>query len=333
MSNTLDFVIKNGVISECYGPEGQVYGLEGDIVVPEGVREIRETLSVFWFSCRSVVLPNTVKRIGKTTFANNENLEKVHLPDGIKKIGKSAFWGCENLSDIVVPPNTEIEEGAFFNCRKLADDDGFLIFNGTLFNYYGHQKTLVIPDNVTAISNLAFMFSGAKTIIVHDKVNKIAEDAFAHSAALETVILPASMTTITKRTFDHSFGLKCAVLPGVKLDQFKEVRLSPAAAEGFLAHNDAFTDLDIIQDYMLYISENKKRYLPTLFSKDLIHCIDVLAQLGKITPQNIDDFLDGAQAANAVQCVAFLLDWKNKNVSPAQIEKRQKKQQEKLFDL
>ena len=46
---------------------------------------------------------------------------------------------------------TDIKEAAFEGCKKLADEDGFIIVNGMLFDYIKDESDIVIPSGVNHI--------------------------------------------------------------------------------------------------------------------------------------------------------------------------------------
>ena len=63
---------------------------------------------------------------------------------------------CESLSGIVIPDSvTHIGFGAFCNCENLANEDGFVIVNNILYDYWGDAESIIIPDGVTAIEDSA----------------------------------------------------------------------------------------------------------------------------------------------------------------------------------
>ena len=79
-----------------------MYGLQTEVVIPEGVTEIGESA----FSCShipSVRFPSTLKKIEKQAFMYAFDLTKITLPDGLETIGDEAFGGCRFKKAIVLP--------------------------------------------------------------------------------------------------------------------------------------------------------------------------------------------------------------------------------------
>ena len=84
---------------------------------------------------------------------------------------------------------------------------------------------------------------------------------------------------------------------------------------GFLNNFELFTDEEIIAEYKKYATSQKKKLLPDIFKDDNVKAISWYAENGVITKKNFEtDFLNPAMAANATQCVAYLLNWKNENL-------------------
>ena len=61
-----------------------------------------------------------------------------------------------------------------------------------------------------------------------------------------------------------------------------------------------------------YIGSYKKNYLPYIFENDFVEGMKAIAETGKIDLKEFDDvYLIPAQEANAIQCTAFLVEWRN----------------------
>lgn len=78
------FQIENGCLKKYTGTDAEV-------VVPDGITRIGETV---FDECRNLVnvcLPESVTRIGRGAFYQCSRLEKIVLPEGLEKIEKELF--------------------------------------------------------------------------------------------------------------------------------------------------------------------------------------------------------------------------------------------------
>lgn len=94
-------------------------------------------------------------------------LTKVYLPNNIKKIEGEAFRNCEKLSSVDWHAQCDIPELCFAYCLKLST-----------FNF----------DNIAAIGNDAFMYSGLTEVILPYNIEKIGLGTFRYCNELSSVI-------------------------------------------------------------------------------------------------------------------------------------------------
>ena len=85
---------------------------------------------------RVVNIPEGVKHIASRVFEKKNRVRKVILPESLSSIGYCAFSECHNLRDINISTSVAVDDNAFSDCPKLADENGFIIINGVLFGYY-----------------------------------------------------------------------------------------------------------------------------------------------------------------------------------------------------
>jgi hypothetical protein len=81
-------------------------------------------------------------------------LTTIDIPDSITRIGFWAFAGCRKLASVSLPGSKiTYGTGAFSGCRKLADKKKMVIIANILFDYFGHEEHVVIPDGVIALGD------------------------------------------------------------------------------------------------------------------------------------------------------------------------------------
>jgi hypothetical protein len=150
-----------------------IYTIHDDIlIINEGETELtKEALrGVRDRQIMKVQFPSTLKKIGKETFMYNSHLESINLPPSLIEIGDSAFYQCCELKNIDIPITLpKIGTDAFLGCKKINK----LIYYDYGRRYYGWvgQKTacpneLVIPDNVIAIDDYAFLQCLSRTCCI-----------------------------------------------------------------------------------------------------------------------------------------------------------------------
>jgi hypothetical protein len=114
-------------------------------------------------------------------------------------------------------------------------------------------------------------------------------------------------------------GVRGIVAPHVPLADlsFSQATAKRMAVRSFLCATDRYTDEGIRAEYVKYALTQRKKLLPEIFAEDLVPALAFYAGQKKITAANFDtEYLTPATAANAAECLAFLLEWSSKNISP-----------------
>ena len=93
-----------------------------EIIIPEGVKEIKFNA---FFGCeflKTVVLPDSLTRIEDEVFAGCSSLESVKIPNNVTTIGVGAFEYCTALQSVNLPTSLQKLGGKVFaNCINLVD--------------------------------------------------------------------------------------------------------------------------------------------------------------------------------------------------------------------
>ena len=156
-----------------------------------------------------VRIPDKVRTIGYGAFCDCRELISVELPEDLTEIGEAAFLRCDRLSNIALPESVKtIENQAFRGCRALADEDGFLIIRGVLYDYLGDFSEVCVPHGVTRIGAYAFAENKKiRRVTLPDSVKSIGSGAFWECTDLEHIDLPESVTDIEDEAFCGCRGL------------------------------------------------------------------------------------------------------------------------------
>ena len=168
MSELKDFVIENGVLTKYVGQGG-------DVVIPDGVKEIGERAFEFCDLLTAVTISAGLKKIGIRAFRACSNLKSLNILEGVEKIEEEAFADCYGLEEIHFPKTLNIiGRRAFKSCRSLTE--------------------LSCPENLKAIGYAAFSnCSSLSKVILNEGLLMILDSAFCRCENITEVILPKSI--------------------------------------------------------------------------------------------------------------------------------------------
>ena len=241
-----------------------------------------------------VVIPEGVTKIGNEVFRGKKKITGVVVPEGVREIGGFAFCDCIKLERILLPQSLEmVRMGAFMECRNLTE----LIFP--------QSAQLEDPD---------------RTINYSFRMQRVEFPVTMHFTPLwEDDLLD----------LEGCSALSDLVCPGVPMEQLAPKR-KLAAIQGYICHTEKYTDSEVRKSYDSYLFKQKKNLLPLIWQFDAVHILKILADNGKLTAKTLDaEYLEPASKANAIQCVSFLLDWKNANTDAAKPRRAPKSELDK----
>jgi len=148
--------------------------LTGDVIIPDGITQIRNYLFAGCESIASVTIPEGVNSIGNSAFSNCGNLESVTIPESVTSIGDSAFSNCSNLTSVTIP-------------------EGVTSIGSSSFSYCSSLTSVTIPEGVTSIGSSAFSYcAGLYRIILPQSITEIGENVFYNSENVEIAALQNS---------------------------------------------------------------------------------------------------------------------------------------------
>ena len=179
--------------------DGVLYKYTGDatdIVIPDGVTEIKSNVFINNSNITSIVIPGTVKKLEDSAFANCTKLKKVIMKDGVEIIGDRTFRKCTSLSEITIPDTvTAIGKNAFSEDTALTSISlpKALITIGS----YGFDKSgltsITIPGSVEMMGFRAFAnCTSLQKVVLEDGVKKVGSSAFSEDSALTSVTFPST---------------------------------------------------------------------------------------------------------------------------------------------
>ena len=192
-----------------------------ELIIPEGVSEIKEYAFCHCTSITKVTIPNSVTNIGSDAFAFCSSITQLSIGDGVQTIDNSAFFTCSSLEQVTIGNQiTEIGQNAFNNCSKIVAVN----YTGDIakwcsINFYDYSSNplycarnlyinntlltkLTIPDDITEIKNFAFYNCDALTqVTIPNSVTNIGESAFNDCDGLTEITIPNNVTNISEKAF------------------------------------------------------------------------------------------------------------------------------------
>lgn len=209
---------EEGVSDSSNQPEPDAQGF----TIEDGV------LTAYSGTDKNIVIPDGVTEIRTGVFQNNTDIESVTFPDSLKKIGDFAFSGCTNLNCELKFPEFENENGKIEGLEEI----GSSAFNGCS----GFTGDLYIPNSVVLMENRAFYgcsgFTGelhistmlssiqAETfygcgftgeLIIPDNVDQVGCSAFSGCKRITSVVIGKNLRVINPSVFENCTGIKSIV--------------------------------------------------------------------------------------------------------------------------
>ena len=202
------FVIIHGVL---YG----YFGEDSSVIIPNNVTGISYGAFNWCTNLTNITIPNSVTEICDYAFSFCNSLTSITIPNSVKSIGDEAFAGCEKLTTIFIPKSVvTIGDGAFQGCEGLADRNGFVIVRGVLYDYFGEDSSVIIPNGVTGIGRWAFNCCDSMTdVTIPDSVASIGDWAFDSCENLTNITIPNGVTNIGDWAFKGCGSLTSITIP------------------------------------------------------------------------------------------------------------------------
>ncbi|MBE6288100.1 MAG: hypothetical protein E7099_07960 [Mediterranea massiliensis] len=174
-------------------------------------------LSVLDLSKAHIVEGGEEYKEGYTTLDENGNETMHELHTANNTIGEYMFSGTK-LSEIQLPETTTtIEMSAFNYCRflkKIIMPEGITRIMDMAFLWCVSLEEINIPDSLSAIEYGVFGHCDAlQTVIIPDGIKSIGEYAFSSCVSLTSVSIPSSVTEIQEGAFDRCIKLQEIHLP------------------------------------------------------------------------------------------------------------------------
>ena len=160
-----------------------------NLVIPEGVTNIRDEAFEGNEKILSVRFPKSLETIGDSAFSGCSGITKIALNEELEDIGYDAFRGTK-LTEIEIPSNVNSIGASAFNCEMQVTSSNlyFCDIDGILFDNYEtkliiypsskHDKHYDLPDGILEISYFAFEDSSLQSISLPDSIKSLGTHIF-----------------------------------------------------------------------------------------------------------------------------------------------------------
>lgn len=216
---------------------------------------------------KNITLPSTLKEIGTEAFAGCTNLQSITLPESFEKIKAYAFlnsglstveysgsWNdlslgigiFKNSKFSTLPADIVLTKGMFEGCPfsgSLNIPSLITIIPENCFK--DCQITTVSLHNTAAINDSAFFNCPIKTLVLPDKVNRIAPAAFNN---VQTLNINSPTIAATENLINRSFD-NCPVTKIVFSDDCQTIGESFASGKKTLTMVTLPKDVGVIGKY------------------------------------------------------------------------------------
>lgn len=165
------------------------------VTFESGLDEIPHGLFNRCNGLETINIPNSITAIGANAFFQCANLKTVNFPDNLISIGKSAFAGCPNLTGVKLPKNLqETGSAAFGSCPSIKSIEIPKSLQNATIGEYNVDGPFAKCDNLKIVT-----FEAGTTTLIDDLLN--------NSTGIETINIPDSVTTISRRVFKNCKNL------------------------------------------------------------------------------------------------------------------------------
>ena len=108
--------------------------------------------------------------------------------------------------------------------REYSTENGFRIFENSVVDYYGSEKSVVLPDGVTAFDYAVFSENEDITSVrICEGVTELGHSSFFYCDSLESVSIPRTVTVIGDYCFYGSDNLKDIYFGGT-FEEWKAIK-------------------------------------------------------------------------------------------------------------
>jgi hypothetical protein len=232
------------------------------VVLPDSVTTIQDEAFIHCLALREINLPNSLTSLGGNAFFNCRSLQQITLPDQLTRIRAYTFMQCVEMTSVSIPASLrEIDGGAFQSCEALTDV--YIMMDENTWNNevtVGGQNDYLLAatphflaPSILESGNCGADGSDARyqlysdgTLIITGTGN-IRNEAFRGRADIEEILIHNSITGVGDYAFDQCSNLKRVILPAtVQTVSGKSFYDCPSLIRFFLSNGNDYLAIDAV---------------------------------------------------------------------------------------
>ena len=313
-----DFDISpKGVLTEYKGPGG-------DVVIPEGVKEIDNQAFTGCKGLASVTIPESVRKIRFYAFGEC-SIQSVTIPKSVQSIEESAFCECENLTSVTFQDREDapgMDHDIFYNSPNITNVAiprcvariAHVLFENTLW-----LKNL---GEFAVVDHFLIKYQGIKAnVVIPEGITEIGHGTFKGCKNLQSVTIPKSVEEIDKSVFEDS--RPAIIAPHIPVDDFAPAN-KPGACAGFAkAYLDGMElDEEIKAEYLEYIKGHKKKLYPDAVRHEEL--LQLMFADKMIPRKDVELLLEECDKQKNNAAKAVVLEYAHQNFKPTDTDRNYK---------
>ncbi len=174
-----------------------------DLVIPEGVTEIKSGVFTFSKTIERITLPSTLTSINSDAFGNIGRLVEIL---NLSSLDASGIVGYDQKDTVEIYTTREAcRLGVRADGWHYVRSDGMTLYQ--VVSYYGDQTKLTIPDTMGYIRPYAFYGTNLEEITFHGAVIRVEKFAFANCVNLTKVTMSDSTQNVGEYVFENCKNL------------------------------------------------------------------------------------------------------------------------------
>ncbi len=220
------------------------------VTIGTGVRKLGSSVFSGCDNLETVIFEEGVQSIGAYAFSGCKSLTELAFPDSVTSYGNRMIYGCTGLTDLTIGggcAKLEIKEELIYSSGNMAYYPPFYIGSGAQLRHleiregvteigkytfanttkfstaatdcapFTTLETLILPDSLVTIGELAFYKAGMTELTIPENVSSIGQNAFSYSATLKKLVVHGNQLDIGGSAFQYCEALETVALnEGVK---------------------------------------------------------------------------------------------------------------------